>query len=122
MSKFNTYPVDIELNPYDKRYSNRYYPSPHINKETNQKELTRLVDIFVLTLVQQYESGTTVIIIVKRKVTVIFLTNFCLFNKIIFQKTFPIPRNGTTMQQLEGIQFATALDLNMGYYTIQLDV
>ena len=37
MSKFNTYPVDIELNPYDKRYSNRYYPAPHINKETNQK-------------------------------------------------------------------------------------
>ena len=27
-----------------------------------------------------------------------------------------------TMQQLEGLQFATALYLNMGYYTIWLDV
>ena len=25
------------------------------------------------------------------------------------------------MQQLEGFQFATALDLNIGYFTIQLD-
>ena len=24
------------------------------------------------------------------------------------------------MQQLEGFQFATALDINMGYYTIEL--
>ncbi len=31
---------------------------------------------------------------------------------------FPIPKN---LQELEGLMYATALDLNMGYYTIRLD-
>ena len=39
-----------------------------------QKELVCLVDIDVLTLVQQSEYGTPVFIIAKRKGNVIFLT------------------------------------------------
>ena len=40
---------------------------------------------------------------------------------MIVRKPYPIPRIGDKMQQLEGFQYATtALDLNMGYYTIQL--
>ncbi|GFH56598.1 hypothetical protein CTEN210_13074 [Chaetoceros tenuissimus] len=35
-------------------------------------------------------------------------------------KPFPIPRIADTLQQLEGFTFASALDLNMGYYTIPL--
>ena len=37
--------------------------------------------------------------------------------------TFPakIPKISTTLQELEGFTYATALDLNMGYYTIRLD-
>jgi hypothetical protein len=30
-------------------------------------------------------------------------------------------RISTTLQELEGFTYATALDLNMGYYTIRLD-
>ena len=55
------------------------------------------------------------------EVAVRFLTDFCQVNKTIVQKSYPIPRIGYTMQKLEGFQFSTALDLNMGYYTIQLD-
>ena len=51
-----------------------------------------------------------------------FVTDFRRVNKNIVRKPYPIPRISETMQQLvDGFQFATALDLNMGYYTIQLD-
>ena len=32
----------------------------------------------------------------------------------------PLPRIGETIKQLEGFQYTTALDLNMGYYSIRL--
>jgi hypothetical protein len=34
---------------------------------------------------------------------------------------YPIPKISTILQELEGFTYATALDLNMGYYTIRLD-
>jgi hypothetical protein len=34
---------------------------------------------------------------------------------------FPLPKISTVLQELEGFTFTTALDLNMGYYTIRLD-
>eukprot|EP00804_Cyclotella_cryptica_P019647 CCRYP_013979-RA/>CCRYP_013979-RA protein AED:0.48 eAED:0.58 QI:0/0/0/1/0/0/2/0/102 len=42
-------------------------------------------------------------------------------NKRIVRKPFPIPKISTVLQELEGFTYATALDLNMGYYTIRLD-
>jgi hypothetical protein len=39
---------------------------------------------------------------------------------MIKRKPYPIPRIADTLQQLEGFQYASALDLNMGYYTIRL--
>ncbi len=37
------------------------------------------------------------------------------------RKPFPIPKISTVLQDIEGFSYATALDLNMGYYTIRLD-
>eukprot|EP00804_Cyclotella_cryptica_P029545 CCRYP_020582-RA/>CCRYP_020582-RA protein AED:0.42 eAED:0.38 QI:0/0/0/1/0/0/2/0/171 len=42
-------------------------------------------------------------------------------NKQVVRKPFPIPKISTVLQELEGFTYATALDLNMGYYTIRLD-
>jgi hypothetical protein len=39
---------------------------------------------------------------------------------MIKRMPYPIPRIADTLQQLEGFQYASALDLNMGYYTIRL--
>jgi hypothetical protein len=49
------------------------------------------------------------------------LSNFGEVNKRLVRKPFPIPMISTVLQELEGFTFATALDLNMGYYTIRLD-
>ena len=57
----------------------------------------------------------------KKNKTVRFLTNFREVNKRLVRKPFPIPKICTVLQELEGFTYATALDLNMGYYTISLD-
>ncbi len=41
-------------------------------------------------------------------------------NKRLVRKPFPIPKISTVLQEIEGFSYATALDLNMGYYTIRL--
>jgi hypothetical protein len=43
-------------------------------------------------------------------------------NEKLVRKCFPIPKISTVLQELEGFSFATFLDLNMGYYTIRLDL
>ncbi len=57
----------------------------------------------------------------KTNKTVCFITNFWEVNKRLVRKPFPIQKISTMLQELEGFTYATALDLNMGYYTISLD-
>ncbi len=53
--------------------------------------------------------------------TVQTITNFRELNTRIVRIPYPIPKISTPLQELEGFTYATALDLNMGYYTIRLD-
>jgi hypothetical protein len=49
------------------------------------------------------------------------ISDFRELNKCIVRKPYPIPKISTMLQELEGFTYATALDLNTGYYTIRLD-
>ena len=120
LGRWKTTPVKIELKPGAKPVNARWYPVPRINKETFKRELMRLVKIRVLEKVQESQWGTPVFIIPKKEGTVRFITDFRKVNNQILRKPFPIPRIADTLQQLEGFTFASALDLNMGYYTIPL--
>ena len=120
LGKWKTKPVKIETRSDSKPVNSRWYPVPRINKLTFKKELERLVSIGVLERVQESEWGTPVFIIPKKEGTVRFLTDFRKVNGQIVRKPFPIPRIADTLQQLEGFTFATALDLNMSYYTSPL--
>jgi hypothetical protein len=60
-------------------------------------------------------------IIPKKDKTVCFLSDFQENNKRLVRKPFPIPKIRMVLQEIEGFSYATALDLNMGYYTIRLD-
>ena len=53
--------------------------------------------------------------------TVRFLSDLRELNKRLIRKPYPLPKISTVLQELEGFQYATALDLNMGYYTLRLD-
>ena len=120
LGRWKTTPVQIELRRNAKPVNARWYPVPRINKRTFKTELMRLVKIGVLEKVQESEWGTPVFIIPKKEGTVRLLTDYRKVNGQIVRKPYPIPRIADTLQQLEGFTFATALDLNMGYYTIPL--
>jgi hypothetical protein len=60
-------------------------------------------------------------IVPKKNGTVPFLSNFWEVNKSLVRKPYPISKISALLQEIEDFTFATALDLNMGYYTIRLD-
>jgi hypothetical protein len=60
-------------------------------------------------------------VIPKKNNTVHTISDFRELNKCIVRKPYPIPKISMTLQELEGFTYVTALDLNMGYYTIRLD-
>jgi hypothetical protein len=67
------------------------------------------------------ERASPSFIIPKTDHTVSMISDFREVNKRLVRKPFPIPKISTVLQELQGFTFATALDLNMGYYTIRLD-
>ena len=56
----------------------------------------------------------------KKNGSVRFISDFRELNKRIKRKPFPIPKIQDLLLKLEGFQYATSLDLNMGYYHIEL--
>ena len=93
--------------------------APFIQK-TFKKELDQLIKLRVLEKVQQPERGTLTFIIPKKDNKVRFISDFQRLNQKIKRKPYPLPRISDTLQQLEGFQYATSLDMNMGYYRISL--
>ena len=57
----------------------------------------------------------------KKDGSVRFISDFRELNKRIKRKPFPIPKIQDLLLKLEGFKYATSLDLNMGYYHIELD-
>ncbi len=85
------------------------------------KEIDRLVSIGVMKWQPYSQWASPSFIIPKKDLTVRTISDFRELNKRIVRKPYPIPKISTTLQELEGFTYATALDLNMGYYTIRLD-
>ncbi len=94
---------------------------PKVHKETVIKEVERLCQLGVLERQPASEWASPSFIIPKKDKTVRFLSNFWEVNKRLVRKPFPIPQISMVLQEMEGFSHATALDLNMGYYTIRLD-
>ncbi len=86
------------------------------------KEVEGLYQLGVLRKQQQASKGALPSFIVPNKYkSVCFFSIFWEVKKRLVRKFFPIPKISTVLQKLEVFTFATALDLNMGYYTIRLD-
>ena len=120
LGAWKTDPVDFEMVDGATPHSQRYYPVPHLYKETFKKELDRLVNLGVLEKVQQSEWGSPTFIVPKKDGRVRFVSDFRRLNQKLKRKPYPLPRISDTLQQLEGFQYATSLDMNMGYYHIVL--
>ena len=117
---WDTEPIDLEINPVSKPLNSKCYPFPRINKENFHKELKLLLEIGFITPLQNSQYGNPVFIIPKKEGTVRFIKDYRRINQKLVRNPYPLPRIGETMQQLEGFQYATALYLKIGYYTIGL--
>jgi len=111
---------EIELRPDATPYHAKPYPIPYSRLVTLKVEVERLVQAGVLRKVNRSEWGAAAFIMAKKDGTVRFITDFRELNKRIHRKPFPIPKIQDMLLKLEGFQFSTCLDLNMGYYHIEL--
>ena len=120
LGKWNQDPIKLELKEGATPYHARPFPIPKCHAETLKMEVERLVEIGVLKKVNRSEWAAPSFIIPKKDGTVRFINDFRELNKRIKRKPYPIPNIQDMLLNLEGFQYATSLDLNMGYYHIEL--
>jgi hypothetical protein len=121
LGDWKTKPVSFQLKEGVSHYHGRAFPVPKVHKETIIKEVERLCKLGVLERQPASEWASPSFIIPKKVQTVCFLSDFWEVNKRLVRKPFPIPKTSRVLQEIEGFSYATALDLNTGYYTIRLD-
>ena len=120
LGKWEMDEYEIELRPDAQPYHARAYPIPRAHSETLKVEVDRLVESGVLKKVNRSEWAAPTFIIPKKDGSVRFISDFRELNKRIRRKPYPIPKIQDMLLKLEGFQYATSLDLNMGYYHIEL--
>jgi hypothetical protein len=113
-------PVSLELKPGVTPYAAKPFPIPKIHEAALKKEIERLLQLKVLVKDSDSPWCSPTFIIAKKDGTVRFVTDFRVLNSRLLRKPYPIPNIGDLLAKLEGFTFATALDLNMGYYNIRL--
>ena len=90
------------------------YTVPRSVKQQLCKEIARLLEIGVLE--EDYTSAWA-----SPTFSIRVVSDFRKFNSLLKRHPLPIPKNRDMIHSMEGFIFATALDLNMGYYHIKLD-
>ena len=93
---------------------------PHIRRPMFKKEIDHLLSQ-ILVKNPSSKQSFPLFLIPKTDGQGRFLSDFCKLNELIKRKPFPMPKILDLKQTLEGFEYATTLDLNMGYYTIKLD-
>ena len=113
--------LKIELKADATPYHARSFPIPQVYEQTLRDEVNRLVRLGVLKKVNRSEWAAPTFIIPKKDGTVRFISDFRELNKRIKRKPYPIPKIQDLMLKLGQFMYGTSLDLNMGYYHIELD-
>jgi hypothetical protein len=111
------------MDPNCKPIHARAYTVPRsVEQQLQQcKEIVRLVDIGVLEEDYSSEWASPSFAIPKKNGTIRVVTDFRKLILLLNCHPFPIPKIGDMIRSMEGFTFASALDLNMGYYHIKLD-
>jgi hypothetical protein len=121
LGDWETSPIKLDLKDDAKPYHGKAFPVPKIHHDTLKTEIARLVKLGVLRRCNESEWAAPTFIIPKHNNTVRFISDFRKLNAQLKRKPYPIPKIAQMLQELESFEFATSLDLNMGYYTIRLD-
>ena len=120
LGKYTGSPVELKLKRDAEPYHARAFPIPRVHLETLKLEVDRLCKIGVLKRVNRSRWAAPTFIIPKKDKTVRFISDFRELNKRIHRVPYPIPHIQDMLLNLEGFSYATSLDLNMGYYHLEL--
>ena len=120
LETWNNEPYYIERKEGAKLYHRRPFPIPKFHECTLKVKLDRLIKLGVLKQINASKWAAPTFIISKKDATVRFISDFRKLNKCIKHKPFPILKIQDLLLKLEGFQHATSLNLNMGYFHIEL--
>ena len=113
-------PYDIQLKSDAKPFFSRPFPVPQIHYKLMRDEVDRLVKLGVLKQITESEWAAPSFGVPKKNHQIRFVSDFRRLNKEIVRHPFPLPSIQDTLRRLEGFTYCTALDLNMGYWTVPL--
>ena len=120
LGKWTGSPVKLSLNKDATPYHARAFPVPRCHLATLKQEVERLCELGVLKKVNRSQWAAPTFLIPKKDGTVRFISDFRELNKRIRRQPYPIPHIQDMLLNLEGFKYATSLDLNMGYYHLEL--
>jgi hypothetical protein len=122
LGEFNMAPISLQLQDQESKpvYARRY-TVPRAVEQQLRKEISRLVDIGVLEDAYSSEWASPTFAVAKKNGTIRAVSDFGKLNSCLKRHPFPIPKIRDMIRSMEGFTYATALDLNMGYYHIKLD-
>ncbi len=120
LGKWKGTEVNLELKPGATPCHTQAFPVPRCHENTLRTEVEHLCSIGVLKKVNQSKWVVPLFIILKKDGAAWFINNFCELNKQIRWKPFPIPNIQDMLLGLKQFQYVTSLDLNMGYYHLEL--
>ena len=113
-------PIDLELKEGAKPYHARPFPVPQCYERTTKVEMDRLTKIGVFNKNYDSEWAAPTFVQPKKTGDVGILTDFRKLNEQLKRTPYPLPKIAELLRKLRGFQWATALDLGMGYYHIPL--
>jgi hypothetical protein len=119
--KYNGDPVSLELIPGSTPYYGKPFSIPKAYEQVTKNEIKRLESLEILKPIASSEWAAPTFIIPKKDNTVRVITDFRGLNKCLVRKPYPIPKIPNIFRGLEKFQYATTIDLNMGYYSMPLD-
>jgi Reverse transcriptase (RNA-dependent DNA polymerase) len=99
-----------------KQVDARPYTVPRSVEQQLRKEIARVVKIGVLEADHTSEWASSTSAIAMKNGTIRVASALRKLNSFLQHHPFPIPKIGDMIRSMEGFTFATARDLNMGYY------
>ena len=121
LDDWDTELVSFQLNEGARPYHDKLFPILKGHKDIIKKEVQRLCEFGVLKWQPESEWASPLFTVPKKNQTVWLISDCREVSKKIVRNPFPIPKISTVLQELEGFTYATAFNLNVGYYTIRLD-
>ena len=111
----------VNLKDGAKPYHGKPCSIPEAHECVLRNEVDRLVKIGILKKVNHSQWGAPCFAIPKKDGTIRFISDFRELNKRVKRSPFPLPKIQDMLLKMEGFQYVTSLDLNMGYYHIKFD-